>query len=430
MSIKLNDSVRVQGAKPVEDKTLNNGVPYSTVAEARSLIAKTDRYPGLPVIVKNLNGGNDEWWWKEGVEDSNLIVKTVDVDLSDYVTSSDFRDLAAAVSGKVDLDGSNITDPEGFKKSIGLGKYSYETGGVTTTLNLITLELKSGGNKLIYNGSTFIKATKSEFSYTAVTAGKIKKLVIYGRPITPFFFFAEGVEGNQATDPTLPSDAFVIYEIIAKDNEQTTTGGGTSTGISLPGASAPRQLLESVSTTPNNVRWFTHDFLSKPTTTGSWIPTRSADGTITYTNANNFGQNIFTTNLTLGANRTHNLGGFKMLFQGGRFAVDYLYLEVKTADSIPDKLWYDGSYVWLNQSTGISARVLIDRTVTGIFNPPTLAQLTTLGIKKGEFYKNTTTNQIAFFNGEQLGEWTVTTAVWNTLTTDQKNAVKNFNVIL
>lgn len=74
MAIKLNDSVRVQGAKPVEDKMLNNGVPYSSVAQAKNTIAKTDRYQSLTVIVNN-GTSNEEWWWKDGVEDINLISK-------------------------------------------------------------------------------------------------------------------------------------------------------------------------------------------------------------------------------------------------------------------------------------------------------------------------------------------------------------------
>lgn len=77
---------------------------------------------------------------------------------------------------------------------------------------------------------------------------------------------------------------------------------------------------------------------------------------------------------------------------------------------------------------------LIDRLgecVYGDKNPPTLAQLNDLKIKTGNYYVQTSNGlatgtevQRALFNGVQLTEWTVTTAVWNTLTPEQKNAVK------
>lgn len=86
---------------------------------------------------------------------------------------------------------------------------------------------------------------------------------------------------------------------------------------------------------------------------------------------------------------------------------------------------------------------LIDRLgecVYGDKNPPTLAYLNQLdkAIKAGNYYVQTSNGlatgteiQRALFNGVQLTEWTVTTAVWNTpLTTEQKNAVKRMDISL
>ena len=74
MSIKLNDSIRVQGGKPVEDKRLNNGVVYNYVLQANTLIAKTDRYPTLEVAIKT-GGVTFIYWYKEGIENSDLVLK-------------------------------------------------------------------------------------------------------------------------------------------------------------------------------------------------------------------------------------------------------------------------------------------------------------------------------------------------------------------
>ncbi|MFW2137092.1 hypothetical protein ACK2M7_12575 [Chryseobacterium sp. TY4] len=72
----------------------------------------------------------------------------------------------------------------------------------------------------------------------------------------------------------------------------------------------------------------------------------------------------------------------------------------------------------------------LSAVITSTFNPPTQAQLTSLGLKRGDFYQNTTTNQRAMYNGNQLVEWTVTTAEYNALSIDQKNAVKNLSIVI
>jgi|SRR6218665_728975 len=81
---------------------------------------------------------------------------------------------------------------------------------------------------------------------------------------------------------------------------------------------------------------------------------------------------------------------------------------------------------------------LIDRLgecVYGIENPPTLAQLNDLKIKTGNYYVQTSNGsatgteiQRSLFNGVQLTEWVVTSAVFNSLSLDQKKAVKTLNI--
>ena len=90
MAILLNDSIKVQGGKPLEDKKLNNGVPYTSTKEVNSLIIPTDRYISLEVLV------NDKiYWYKSGISNEDLVEKnespiTSDVpnDNKDYVRSN------------------------------------------------------------------------------------------------------------------------------------------------------------------------------------------------------------------------------------------------------------------------------------------------------------------------------------------------------
>lgn len=83
---------------------------------------------------------------------------------------------------------------------------------------------------------------------------------------------------------------------------------------------------------------------------------------------------------------------------------------------------------------------LIDRLgecVYGIENPPTLAYLNQpdKSIKNGNYYVHTSNGsatgteiQRSLFNGVQLTEWVVTSAVFNSLSLDQKKAVKTLNI--
>ena len=71
MSIKLSDSIRVGQQKPLEDKYFNELVPYTSTSQVNTLLLKSVRHIGLTV---NING--DEYWYKDGIEDSNLVLKS------------------------------------------------------------------------------------------------------------------------------------------------------------------------------------------------------------------------------------------------------------------------------------------------------------------------------------------------------------------
>ena len=77
MSIKLSDSIRVGQQKPLEDKYFNELVPYTSTSQVNTLLLKSVRHIGLTV---NING--KEYWYKDGIEDSNLVLKSIN--LSSY----------------------------------------------------------------------------------------------------------------------------------------------------------------------------------------------------------------------------------------------------------------------------------------------------------------------------------------------------------
>lgn len=73
------------------------------------------------------------------------------------------------------------------------------------------------------------------------------------------------------------------------------------------------------------------------------------------------GSNIFNSDLTLLVNRTHSLNGKTLSFTGGKVKVPALTFEtVITADTVVDKVWYDGLKIWLTNKSGINKAVLLD----------------------------------------------------------------------
>ena len=78
MAINLTDSIRVGQQKPLEDKYFNELVPYTSTSQVNTLLPITVRHIGLTV---NIN--KEEYWYKDGIEDSNLVLKIINSDALD-----------------------------------------------------------------------------------------------------------------------------------------------------------------------------------------------------------------------------------------------------------------------------------------------------------------------------------------------------------
>ena len=72
MPIKLSDNIKVRQQKPLDDKYFNELVPYTSISQVNNLLEPKFRHRGLTV---NING--EEYWYKDGIEDSNLVLKII-----------------------------------------------------------------------------------------------------------------------------------------------------------------------------------------------------------------------------------------------------------------------------------------------------------------------------------------------------------------
>jgi len=74
MSLQLPFGVRVLNPLPVEDKYLNNGVPYTGTSQVNTLVASGVRFIGLTVNINNV-----EYWYATGTSNNALVVKSPSV---------------------------------------------------------------------------------------------------------------------------------------------------------------------------------------------------------------------------------------------------------------------------------------------------------------------------------------------------------------
>ena len=80
MPITLNDNLHILTARPADDRysKLVAGVstPFASVAEANTMINSAYRHKGLTVFI-DIGGGSAEYWYKEGVTDTDLVPKNI-----------------------------------------------------------------------------------------------------------------------------------------------------------------------------------------------------------------------------------------------------------------------------------------------------------------------------------------------------------------
>ena len=116
----------------------------------------------------------------------------------------------------------------------------------------------------------------------------------------------------------------------------------------------------------------------------------------------------------------------------GRIKADAVVLPPNANSAIANRLRSDGNRLKYANDLAVEKDIAyVDDyaiVISGYFNPPTLAQLASLGVRRGYFYKHIGTGQVSICNGDTLDNWYCTVSEWNALSVAQKNAVKNFNV--
>ena len=149
MAIKLSDSIRVGQQKPLEDKYFNELVPYTSTSQVNNLLPKAVRHIGLTV---NIN--KEEYWYKDGIEDSNLVLKITNNDINDLKNQEQDDRLENLEGIYYTWSPTNRTltlfNREGTKLSqVSLVSLDNEGTDLRYNASTLSLELYNGDNELL-----------------------------------------------------------------------------------------------------------------------------------------------------------------------------------------------------------------------------------------------------------------------------------------
>jgi len=150
MAIIINDNYSLQAVnKAFDARYLNINTPWTSCAAAIAGIP-TYRYPGLTI---NIN--NSEWWWKDGIGDSDLVPKT----LGGTSNLSGATNGLTKVGQNVCLGGSLIqgTDIYGDGNNFQLG---------TSTRRINNLTFNSSGSTIINSGTNSVAIGQADMIIT------------------------------------------------------------------------------------------------------------------------------------------------------------------------------------------------------------------------------------------------------------------------
>lgn len=156
MAQQINDNFEPRTPKPLDRRySLFSGglsIPFSSIASANAVNSRFYRYIGMTVLIDS-GSGRQEYWYRDGIEDTDLILKSSSLPtLADVAYSGLYSDLIGAPNLSLYYLASN---PQGFISSI-------DSSDVTTALGFTPENI---ANKGIANGyASLDSAGKIPFS--------------------------------------------------------------------------------------------------------------------------------------------------------------------------------------------------------------------------------------------------------------------------
>jgi hypothetical protein len=166
-NLELPFSVKVLDALPLDAKFMNGNVPYTSIAQANSIIGIGIRHP---LLVVNIN--NVEYHYKDGITDANLVIKTIDLFIKIVKDAAIARTLSLAdFNTTILFTGSNpvtLTLPTDAAVALPIGyrvKVTQRGAGVVTSSSAgLTVVSDCGFASATGETRTFVKIDPNTWS--------------------------------------------------------------------------------------------------------------------------------------------------------------------------------------------------------------------------------------------------------------------------
>lgn len=239
MAISFNDNIKISAPKPIDAKYLNSSnLPYANVAEVNSTILEAERYLGLTVNINNV-----EYWYKDGVGDGDLILKSSS---SDGVVSGatfsgttlvlsrtqNLPDVTVNISGITGIDtfvtGGTLSGTIlSLQRTQDLPDVNIELSGLTTLDTYVTGGTYTTGNTLVLNRNQGLPDIEIPIGISGVTDGVVSGATLNGTDLV--LSRTIGLGDVVADLSSLKADKYT------GSTPSTVTVGGLSAGAILTG---------------------------------------------------------------------------------------------------------------------------------------------------------------------------------------------------
>jgi hypothetical protein len=176
MAIALSDNLQINFPKPTDARLYNNLTPYTSSAQVTGSINIDYRFLGLTVLVSS-STEIAEYWWKEGINDNQLILKTAGTEGTFLTTASNVNNGNVLTISKSDGSGYQITIDTGsnFVSYNFTASFSNQsTWEVNHNLNyryVIIQTFDTSGNQIIPSEINLVNDTQAVATFPEVTSG-------------------------------------------------------------------------------------------------------------------------------------------------------------------------------------------------------------------------------------------------------------------
>ena len=219
MAIALNDNIITNAPKPSDARYGN----FADIATALAEVGAGIRYQGLTVGI--LTGGTvEEYWFKNGIADGDLVIKTPDLSGYEVLTNK---------STSTSLGTSNTLYPSqnAVKSYVDTGlalKENLSNKSTATSLGTSnTVYPSQNAVKVYVDTGLALKENTSNKSTDVTLGGASPSSTLYTAQYAVKTYVDNQIAAAQTGIPTFEIDMFANYKIYESDEDGTTTYVGT-----------------------------------------------------------------------------------------------------------------------------------------------------------------------------------------------------------